>query len=285
MDPVASLLMLLMGTIAGLFGAVLGIGGGVIIIPCLVMFFGFSIKEAIAVSIVSVVATSIAGASRYVDQRMTNVRLGMFLETATTAGAVSGALLTIKMPSSLLYLMMGLLLIYLSISQISTRRREEEKLRKDLFLGKEDGIARKLGLSNSYPDLAEGKEVKYTVVRTKSGLIASYLAGIISAMLGLGGGIIKVPIMNQLMNVPMKAAVATSKFMIGVTASTGALLYLAYGLVNGEAVAPVAVGVMIGATAGTYVMNRMKASFIKLTFGLLLLYFAYNMIMRGIYGS
>jgi uncharacterized membrane protein YfcA len=91
--------------------------------------------------------------------------------------------------------------------------------------------------------------------------------------------------MNQLMNVPMKAAIATSKFMIGVTASTGALLYLAYGLVNGEAVAPVAVGVMIGATAGTYVMNRMKASFIKLTFGLLLLYFAYNMIMRGIYGS
>ena len=282
MDPFTSLLMLIVGIIAGFFGALLGIGGGVIIIPCLTMFFNFGIKEAIAVSIVSVVATSIAGASRYVEQRITNVRLGMFLETATTAGAVSGAFLAVKAPSSLLYILMGILLIYLSVSQLLTRKKEEEKLRNDLFITKEDEISRKLGLSNKYPDIAEGKEVNYTVIRTKSGLIASYLAGLISAMLGIGGGIIKVPVMNQLMNVPMKAAVATSKFMIGVTASTGALLYLAYGLVNTEAVAPVAMGVMIGATAGTSVMNKMKAGFIKLIFGLILLYFAYNMIIKGV---
>jgi uncharacterized membrane protein YfcA len=274
--------MLIVGIIAGFFGALLGIGGGVIIIPCLTMFFNFGIKEAIAVSIVSVVATSIAGASRYVEQRITNVRLGMFLETATTAGAVSGAFLAVKAPSSFLYILMGILLIYLSVSQLLTRKKEEEKLRNDLFIAKEDEISRKLGLSNRYPDIAEGKEVNYTVIRTKSGLIASYLAGLISAMLGVGGGIIKVPVMNQLMNVPMKAAVATSKFMIGVTASTGALLYLAYGLVNTEAVAPVAMGVMIGATAGTSVMNKMKAGFIKLIFGLILLYFAYNMIIKGV---
>lgn len=282
MDPFTSLLMLIVGIIAGFFGALLGIGGGVIIIPCLTMFFNFGIKEAIAVSIVSVVATSIAGASRYVEQRITNVRLGMFLETATTAGAVSGAFLAVKAPSSFLYILMGILLIYLSVSQLLTRKKEEEKLRNDLFIAKEDEISRKLGLSNRYPDIAEGKEVNYTVIRTKSGLIASYLAGLISAMLGVGGGIIKVPVMNQLMNVPMKAAVATSKFMIGVTASTGALLYLAYGLVNTEAVAPVAMGVMIGATAGTSVMNKMKAGFIKLIFGLILLYFAYNMIIKGV---
>ena len=282
MDPFTSLLMLIVGIIAGFFGALLGIGGGVIIIPCLTMFFNFGIKEAIAVSIVSVVATSIAGASRYVEQRITNVRLGMFLETATTAGAVSGAFLAVKAPSSFLYILMGILLIYLSVSQLLTRKKEEEKLRNDLFITKEDEISRKLGLSNRYPDIAEGKEVNYTVIRTKSGLIASYLAGLISAMLGVGGGIIKVPVMNQLMNVPMKAAVATSKFMIGVTASTGALLYLAYGLVNTEAVAPVAMGVMIGATAGTSVMNKMKAGFIKLIFGLILLYFAYNMIIKGV---
>ncbi|RZN63525.1 sulfite exporter TauE/SafE family protein [Candidatus Methanodesulfokora washburnensis] len=282
MDPFTSLLMLIVGIIAGFFGALLGIGGGVIIIPCLTMFFNFGIKEAIAVSIVSVVATSIAGASRYVEQRITNVRLGMFLETATTAGAVSGAFLAVKAPSSFLYILMGILLIYLSVSQLLTRKKEEEKLRNDLFITKEDEISRKLGLSNKYPDIAEGKEVNYTVIRTKSGLIASYLAGLISAMLGIGGGIIKVPVMNQLMNVPMKAAVATSKFMIGVTASTGALLYLAYGLVNTEAVAPVAMGVMIGATAGTSVMNKMKAGFIKLIFGLILLYFAYNMIIKGV---
>ncbi|MGY0287252.1 MAG: sulfite exporter TauE/SafE family protein [Candidatus Methanodesulfokora washburnensis] len=282
MDPFTSLLMLIVGIIAGFFGALLGIGGGVIIIPCLTMFFNFGIKEAIAVSIVSVVATSIAGASRYVEQRITNVRLGMFLETATTAGAVSGAFLAVKAPPSFLYILMGILLIYLSVSQLLTRKKEEEKLRNDLFITKEDEISRKLGLSNRYPDIAEGKEVNYTVIRTKSGLIASYLAGLISAMLGVGGGIIKVPVMNQLMNVPMKAAVATSKFMIGVTASTGALLYLAYGLVNTEAVAPVAMGVMIGATAGTSVMNKMKAGFIKLIFGLILLYFAYNMIIKGV---
>ena len=282
MDPFTSLLMLLTGVIAGFIGALLGVGGGVVIIPCLTMFFNFGIKEAIAVSIVSVVATSIAGASRYVEQRITNVRLGMFLETATTAGAVSGAFLAVKVPSSYLYILMGILLIYLSISQLLTREKEEKKLKNDLFVAEEDGLSKKLGLSNSYPDVAEGKEVKYTVTRAKSGLIASYLAGVISAMLGVGGGIIKVPIMNQIMNVPMKAAVATSKFMIGVTASTGALLYLAYGLVNTEAVAPVAIGVIVGATAGTSVMNRMKAGFIKLIFGLLLLYFAYNMIIKGV---
>jgi len=282
MDPVSSLLMLLTGAIAGFIGALLGIGGGVIIIPCLTMFFGFDIKEAIAVSIVSVVATSTAGASRYVEQRITNVRLGMFLETATTAGAVSGALLAVKTPSSFLYILMGLLLIYLSASQIITRKSEEKKLRNDLFKAEEGRTSRRLKLSASYPDAAEGKEVSYTVTRTGPGLIASYLAGVISAMLGVGGGIIKVPIMNQLMNVPIKAAVATSKFMIGVTASTGALLYLAYGLVKMEAVAPVAIGTMLGATAGTSVMNRVKAGFLKLIFGILLLYFAYNMIMKGV---
>jgi len=282
MDPVSSILMLLTGAIAGFIGALLGIGGGVIIIPCLTMFFGFDIKEAIAVSIVSVVATSTAGASRYVEQRITNVRLGMFLETATTAGAVSGAFLAVKTPSSFLYILMGLLLIYLSASQIITRKSEEKKLRNDLFKAEEGRTSRRLKLSASYPDAAEGKEVSYTVTRTGPGLIASYLAGVISAMLGVGGGIIKVPIMNQLMNVPIKAAVATSKFMIGVTASTGALLYLAYGLVNMEAVAPVAIGTMLGATAGTSVMNRIKAGFLKLIFGILLLYFAYNMIMKGV---
>jgi len=282
MDPVSSILMLLTGAIAGFIGALLGIGGGVIIIPCLTMFFGFDIKEAIAVSIVSVVATSTAGASRYVEQRITNVRLGMFLETATTAGAVSGAFLAVKTPSSFLYILMGLLLIYLSASQIITRKSEEERLRNDLFKAEEGRISRRLKLSASYPDVAEGKEVRYTVTRTGPGLIASYLAGVISAMLGVGGGIIKVPIMNQLMNVPIKAAVATSKFMIGVTASTGALLYLAYGLVNMETVAPVAIGTMLGATAGTSVMNRVKAGFLKLIFGILLLYFAYNMIMKGV---
>ena len=286
MDPLTLLGVLLAIVPAGFIAALLGIGGGVVIIPVLVAFFKVGIKEAIAASIVAVIATSIAGASRYLKQGITNVRLGIFLEMSTALGAIIGALMTVLAPPSLLYFVLSALLFYLSFSQIATSREEAEKLERGGFARvEEDRVARLLRLSSSYYDVAEGEEVEYKIARSCYGLLASLAAGICSGMLGIGGGVLKVPVMNQVMNVPMKVAVATSKFMVGITASTGAIIYLLSGHVNFELVAPTALGVMIGALLGTAVMNRIRADKLKILFGLLLVYFGYLMFARGLYAA
>ena len=279
---IASLLFFALA--AGFVGALFGIGGGVVIVPVLTAFFGVGIKEAAAVSIVSVVATSIAGGSRYVEQGMTNVRLAMFLEMTTTLGALTGAFLTLIAPRFALFFILSMLLAYLSIIQIKTRKEEAEKVKFNKFSSvKEDSISKGLNLAAEYYDVAEGKEVRYKVCKSIQGLFASYIAGILSGLLGIGGGVLKVSIMNQVMNIPTKVAIATSKFMIGVTASTSALLYLTSGLIDYIVVTPIAIGVMIGATIGTILMNRIKVAKLKALFGLLLSYFSYLMLARGLF--
>ncbi|RLF00323.1 MAG: sulfite exporter TauE/SafE family protein [Thermoprotei archaeon] len=268
----------------GFIAALMGIGGGVLIIPILTAFFHIGIKEAIAVSIVTVVATSITGGSRYLKQGIANVRLGVFLELSTALGAIVGAFATILAPPYVLYLILSVLLFYLSFVQITTSKVEAEKIKHKGFARvEEDGVARALQLSGKYYDTAEGKDVVYRVTGTFKGLVASLVAGICSGMLGIGGGVLKVPVMNQLMNIPMKVAIATSKFMISITASTGAIIYILLGFVNFELMAPTALGVIIGALLGTMVMNRVKAEKLKILFGLLLIYFAYLMLAKGLY--
>lgn len=282
-DLLTALSMLVFAVGAGFLGALFGIGGGTIIVPVLVAFFHVGIKEAIAAGIVAVVATSTAGGSRYVEQEITNVRLAMFLEVSTTAGALTGALLTLIAPTPALFFVLFALLLLLSVLQIAKRRTEAERLERGDFASVEDdSVAKVLRLSAAYYDIAEGREVRYKVRGSGKGFTASYLAGVASGLLGIGGGVLKVPVMNELMNVPIKAAVATSKFMIGVTASTAALLYFVSGLVDPVLVAPLVVGVMVGATIGTIVMNRIRPTKLKALFGLLLLYFAYLMLARGV---
>lgn len=278
------LLKVLVTTIpVGFVAALMGIGGGSLIIPILVTFFQIDIKEAIAVSIVMVIATSISGSSRYLKQGITNVRLGIFLELTTAIGAAVGAVITTLAPSYFLYLLLSILLYYLSFIQIRTSRLEFEKVRYEKFtLLEEDSIARVLHLSDRYYDRAEGKYIDYNVCNSFKGLISSFMAGICSGMLGIGGGVLKVPIMNTLMNIPMKVAIATSKFMMGITASTGALIYLMTGYVNLELVSSTVLGVAIGALIGASIMNRVQANKLKILFGILLLYFAYLMLARGI---
>ncbi len=276
----------LFASIAGFIGALLGIGGGTIIVPVLTVYYHVSIKEAIAVSIVSVIATSTAGGSRYVEQKITNVKLALFLESATTTGALSGAFLVIFTPQSFLFLILASIISYLFLSQIKGIGWETDKIIHDKFIRvKEDTVSKKLGLSSKYYDVAEGKEVIYRVHRSTHGFVASYFAGIISGLLGIGGGILKVSFMNQIMEIPLKVAIATSKFMIGVTASTSALLYFLSGLVNLSLAAPIALGVALGATTGTMFMNRIKVKKLKLMFSFLLLYFAYLMFAKGVYLS
>jgi hypothetical protein len=268
---------------AGFLGALFGIGGGMIIVPFLTAFLGIPIHEAIAISIVSVIATSNAGGSSYVEQRITNIELAMFLEVATTAGALVGSFIALLLQSWELFLIFVALLAYVAFASFKTRRTDETRIATGDFANtKQDRLAKYLNLTGTYYDAKEKKDVPYAVTRAPEGSLISSLAGVVSGLLGVGGGIIKVAAMNIFMNVPMKAAVATSKFMIGVTAATGALLFFLAGLVDPYVIAPVALGTTLGATVGTWVMPRVKSSALKVAFGFLVIYLAYTMLAQGL---
>jgi len=268
---------------AGFLGALFGIGGGMIIVPFLTAFLGIPIHEAIAISIVSVIATSNAGGSSYVEQRITNIELAMFLEVATTAGALVGSFIALLLQSWELFLIFVALLAYVAFASFKTRHTDETRIATGGFVNtKQDRLAKFLNLTGTYYDAKEKKDVPYAVTRAPEGSLISSLAGVVSGLLGVGGGIIKVAAMNIFMNVPMKAAVATSKFMIGVTAATGALLFFLAGLVDPYVIAPVALGTTLGATVGTWVMPRVKSSALKVAFGFLVIYLAYTMLAQGL---
>ena len=268
---------------AGFLGALFGIGGGMIIVPFLTAYLGIPIHEAIAISIVSVIATSNAGGSSYVEQRITNIELAMFLEVATTAGALIGSFIALLLESWELFLIFVVLLAYVAFASFKTRRTDEKRIAKEGFMKiKQDRLSKYLSLGGTYYDANEKKDVPYLVTRAPEGSLISSLAGVVSGLLGVGGGIIKVAAMNIFMNVPMKAAVATSKFMIGVTAATGALLFFLAGLVDPYVIAPVALGTTLGATVGTWVMPRVKSSALKVAFGFLVIYLAYTMLAQGL---
>jgi len=254
-----------------------------IIVPFLTAYLGIPIHEAIAISIVSVIATSNAGGSSYVEQRITNIELAMFLEVATTAGALIGSFIALLLESWELFLIFVVLLAYVAFASFKTRRTDEKRIAKEGFMKiKQDRLSKYLSLGGTYYDANEKKDVPYLVTRAPEGSLISSLAGVVSGLLGVGGGIIKVAAMNIFMNVPMKAAVATSKFMIGVTAATGALLFFLAGLVDPYVIAPVALGTTLGATVGTWVMPRVKSSALKVAFGFLVIYLAYTMLAQGL---
>jgi uncharacterized membrane protein YfcA len=269
--------------LAGFLGALFGIGGGMIIVPVLTVFMGIPIHEGIAVSIVSVIATSNAGGSSYVEQRITNIELAMFLEVATTAGALVGGFVALLLQSWELFLVFVILLAYMAFASFKTRRSDEARIASGEFAkAKQDRLAKYLRLIGSYYDASEKKDVQYAVTRAPGGSLVASLAGVVSGLLGVGGGIIKVAAMNIFMNVPMKAAVATSKFMIGVTAATSALLFFLAGLIDPYVIAPIVLGTTLGATVGTWVMPKVRSSALKAAFGCLVIYLAYTMLAQGL---
>lgn len=270
---------------AGFFGALVGIGGGVILVPALTLVFKMPIHEAIAASIVSVIATSIAGARSYVEQKITNIRLGLFLEIATTFGALAGALVSVLLKEWVLSLIFGVLIFYMSLLSFFQKSRDEELMEQDAYNGPnhDDSLAESLSLKGYYYDQALGKNIYYNTTHTVKGSLVAMLAGAGSGLLGIGGGVIKVAAMNSFMRVPMKAAVATSKFMIGVTAATSAVIYLLACHINQYIVAPVAIGTIIGATLGSLAMNRLHTKVIKVIFVLLMSYLGYEMLAHGIF--
>lgn len=286
MEPLTLIAIMLTLLPAGFLAALVGIGGGTIVVPLLTLVFHVGIKEAIAASSVTVVATGVTSASRYLKQGLTNVRLGIFLNTSTVIGAMMGAFFTLTAPPTVLYFAMSVLLLYVGINQITTSKGEIARIESGSFAKiRGDRLARLLKLSSSYYDRASERKVTYNVTRTPMGLLVSVFAGLLSGMLGIGGGVLKVPIMNLVMNVPMKVAVATSKFMIGMTAATAACIYIEAGRVNPLIVAPTVLGISTGAFLGTKVMNRIRADRLKVIFGAVMMYVGYLMLARALYAA
>jgi uncharacterized membrane protein YfcA len=245
--------------------------------------FHLPMKIAVAASIVSVIATSNAGGSAYVDQHISNLRLAMFLEIFTTAGAVVGAILAIYLKEWSIALIFAVMLAYLAFVSFATRNLDDERIASNSFASPEqDRISAYLDLKGTYHDEAAAKDVSYVVIGAPMGMGMASLAGIASGLLGIGGGVLKVSAMNRYMNVPMKVAVGTSKLMIGVTAAVSAILFLMAGLIHFAVVAPIAIGTTVGATVGTKVMNKLHSAVLKWIFSGLLIYLAYEMLAKAL---
>lgn len=266
----------LISAAAGLLGSILGLGGGIIVTPALTLLFGLDIRYAIGASIVSVIATSSGAAVAYIRDRITNIRIGMFLEIATTAGAIAGAFLSAVIDSKYLYLIFGAMLLYSAIMML-------KKVKTELPSGVESHPAAiKLRLNGSYYDKSLGKQVNYNVSGVYGGFGMMCAAGIISGLLGIGSGVLKVMAMDMFMKLPLKVSSATSNFMIGVTAAASAGVYFFRGDINPSIAAPVAIGVLIGAAAGTRLMQRLRSKTIRLIFIPVLAYVSVEMILKGL---
>jgi uncharacterized protein len=259
---------------AGLVGSLLGVGGGIIVVPALTLVLGVDIRYAIGASIVSVIATSSGAAASYVKEHMTNLRVAMLLEIATVAGALSGAFLAGWVSGRWLYVLFGLILAYAGAAMFLNQLQPRSTTVPP------DPWADRLGLHGSTRDAA-GREVPYRVARTRTGFALSYVAGVVSGLLGVGGGIMKVPAMNLAMRMPIKTSTATSNFMIGVTAAASAAVYFARGEVVPVIAAPIAAGVLVGATAGSRLLPRIRSSWIRLAFVALLAFTAFRMLKQG----
>lgn len=277
---VFALLVFAISTGAGALGSLLGLGGGIIVIPALTLLFNIDIRYAIGASIVSVIATSSGAAAAYVRERLANLRVAMVLELATTTGALSGAFLAGLLGGRWLFIIFGLVMGYSSLVMFR-KRHEEVALR---LLTKPAPWADYLRLHGSYFDEAVGKEIPYRVVSTRIGLLLMYVAGAISGLLGIGSGSLKVPAMDLAMNMPIKVSTATSNFMIGVTAAASAGVYFMRGDIDPFVAAPVAIGVLIGAAAGSRLLGRLKSSTIRAAFVVVLLWVSAQMLLKGIRG-
>jgi uncharacterized membrane protein YfcA len=276
MTPEADLGIFLVSAAAGFIGALAGVGGGILVIPVLTFGFGVDLRLAVGASIVSIIATSSGAAAAYVRDRMTDMRVGMFLELATTTGAVCGALLAVLIAPAFLYLLLGVILLGTAAMQVA--RMGEETPPTDA----PSPLAARLRLESSYPDRRLGREVPYSAHRIPLGFALMWIAGVVSGLLGIGSGVLKVVAMDGAMRLPMKVSSATSNFMIGVTAAASAGIYLGRGDVDATIAAPVALGVLTGALVGARVLQRISNRTVRLVFLPVLVAVGLETIGRGL---
>lgn len=271
-----TLQILIFSVFAGMLGAVLGLGGGIIVTPVLTLLFGIDIQIAIGASLISVIATSSGAAIAYIRDKITNIRVGMFLEIATTVGAITGALIAGMIAPQLLYIIFGLLLLYSALAML---KKTKQELPENVPLS---GAAKTLKLQGEYYDKALDRQVVYNVDNVPGAFGVMYLAGVISGLLGIGSGSFKVMAMDMFMKLPLKVSSATSNFMMGVTGAASAVIYLCRGDINPAVSAPVALGVLMGSTLGARVMQRLKSKTIRKLFIPVLIYIALQMMGQGL---
>lgn len=265
------------GALAGGFvGSLTGLGGGVIVTPVLVLLLGVDLRYAIGASLIAVIATSSGAAAAYVRDGYSNIRIGMFLEIATTVGAVFGAYLGTRIPTRYLSIIFGIMLLQAAWQAI----RKMEEGGKAL---PPDGLAKRLHLGGEYRT-AEGVE-RYDVHRVKTGFGLMFGAGTISGLLGIGSGSLKVIAMDQAMRIPFKVSTATSNFMIGVTAAASASVYLSRGYVNPGIVMPVVLGILLGSMIGARLLPRLGVPLLRRLFALVVGVIAIEMIVQGVQGN
>jgi hypothetical protein len=261
---------------AGFLGALTGLGGGVVIVPVLTLAFGVDIKYAIGASLVSVIATSSGAASAYVKEGFTNIRIGMFLEIATTFGAVLGAFIATRLPTHIIAVIFGVILIhssYLSLKRVS----------QPVLSNNPDPLASRLKFNGKYP--VPGGFESYYVQGVPVGFCIMFLAGSISGLLGIGSGAVKVLAMDQAMRIPFKVSTATSNFMIGVTAAAGAGIYLNRGYIDPILAVPVMLGVLAGSFIGARYLLKAETKILRIIFSVVILILAIEMIYSGIKGN
>lgn len=260
---------------AGFLGSLTGLGGGVVIVPLLTLCFKVDIRYAIGASLISVIATSSGAAAAYVKEGFTNIRIGMFLELATTLGAIAGAGLGGKLPTSVIAMIFGFVLIY---SAFASGHPRNQKLVTHI----KDPLAEKLRLNGSYPSLRGNQS--YYVHNVPAGFSLTFLAGILSGLLGIGSGAVKVLAMDQLMRIPFKVSTTTSNFMIGVTAAASAGIYLSRGYIDPGLAMPVMLGVLAGSLIGAKVLVHAKVKSLRILFSVVIFVLAVEMIYNGASG-
>lgn len=295
------LLLLAGGAAAGVFGSLLGLGGGVLIVPLLTLGFGLDLRTAVGVSLVSVIMTSSAAAGVYLERHVANLRLGMTLELFTATGALVGGLVAFAIDERLLSVLFALLMLYVAFTMARPRRTPTPAAPSapatpsapttptapvtDASGTSGEAVpspAAEIPAGRMGALVADLSGEGYVVRHLGFGIAGATGAGIISALLGIGGGIIKVPLMHLGMGVPLRTATATSNLMIGITAAASAVIYLTRGQIDPYVAGPVAIGVFAGATIGSRFGHHVDLRILRLLFVVVLLYTASQMLMRAI---
>jgi len=273
-----ALLILLFGVFAGSLGAMLGLGGGVLMIIFLLLALNLPAHQAVALSLIAVIASSSMAGSVYIKDKMTNLRLAMVLEAFTVTGAVAGAYLAIGMPVWVIQALLGCVLFYTSITMFRERKVDPDGSET---APREGAGGRGSVLDGSFYDEQSSATVSYGVKNLKLGSVTSFIAGAVSGMVGIGGGVIKVPVMNLVMKIPIKAAAATSNFMVGVTAAASAVIYFESGLVDLKLAAPTITGIMIGAYIGTRLLAKSRSAVVRKVLAVVLSFFGAVLILKA----
>ena len=276
MNELIFTLIVLSGSFAaGFLGSLTGLGGGIVIIPMLTLIFGVDLRYAIGASLVAVIATSSGAAAAYVREGFSNIRIGMFLEVATTIGALIGALIAVLIAPSVIAVIFGLMLLYSAYLSSQTRPH-------DYVDHPPDKIATLLKMNGTYPDGHQMRQ--YNVYRVPGGFAVMFAAGALSGLLGIGSGAVKVLGMDHIMRIPFKVSTTTSNFMIGVTAAASAGVYLSRGYIDPALAMPVMLGALAGSMLGAKVLMKARTKYLRIVFAIVFFVMAVEMIYKGING-